>query len=504
MSRSRPFLFAWCLLAGLVFSAPAEAATFVFPGCGPTLQKCVNAAPAGSTIKLRTDQLIPIANTLTIDKGLRIVAAPGYDPRLGSTGTPVFINSTLSGSTPPLVFRGIHFEQVSTEVDLDSGSDHKVVFEDNVMSDDTGSNGDRAIGVFYGGSSRGSLVVKNNRISSSGDGVVVEVQGGPMVITGNRVTSPVPTDSEQGINAAARGAGLVRAIVANNLVHDVSQCFCGNPTGMYFGMYGPGTLDMDVLNNTVVRAGENVSGGNTAVGMEFASPADPAGHFRAHLYNNLVTDSWNGIVVYPSGRSTIDGNLNDTYNVDSDQLNGEDIGTLLHFAPRYVDQSHNDFKIRSHSKLRDAGQTCIASTPIPRSDAARRFRVHGGGVDIGSFEFGSNLPGQVKGVSRSGSDSPDAIKGTAGVDVLCGVGGNDAIQAGGGRDFVSGGAASDQLFGGGGADRLYGDLGKDHVFGEDGGDYLNVKDGVVGNDSADGGLGSDTCKTDQNDTRISC
>jgi hypothetical protein len=223
MSRFRPFLFAWCLLAGLVFSGPAGASTFVFPGCGQTLQKCVNAAPAGSTIKLRTDQLIPIANTLTIDKGLRIVAAPG-----------------------------------------------------------------------------------------------------------------------------------------------------------------------------------------------------------------------------------------------------------------------------------------ITSTPIPRSDAARRFRVHGGGVDIGSFEFGSNLPGHVEGVSRSGSDSPDAIKGTPGVDVLCGVGGNDAIQAGGGRDFVSGGTASDQLFGGGGADRLYGDLGKDHVFGEDGGDYLNVKDGVVGNDSADGGRGSDTCKTDQNDTRISC
>lgn len=504
MPRLNPIFLVSTLLLVLLPAPIAGAQTLTFPGCGATLKQCVHAAPPGSTIVLKTNNLIPIPDGLNIHKGLRFVAAKGYKPKVGSNSAPVYIAAELSGAADTFSFKGIRFLQAEVAVGVTSGTGHRVLFENNHISNDTGSNGGAGIQIYFNNTARGSVVVRNNKVSSTGVGIDVRSQGGRAVITNNTVTTPDFGNSQEGISLSGSGSGLVKATVANNLIHDVAGCYCGNPSGILLTAFDTSTfVDLRVLNNTIVRAGENVPAGNTAYGLWIYVSADAK--LEASLYNNVVADSYSGIVLYEDAHLAVTGNLNDTFNIGGGDSTGSyDIGTLLHVDPTFVDEAADNFRLQAGSPLRDAGQTCIPSMPIPRSDAGRRFRLFGAAVDIGAYERGSYLSGAVAGVSRSGTAARDVLEGSKGIDVLCGLGGRDKLKAAGGRDFLFGGEGNDALHGGAGADRIRGDLGADKGFGDDGPDRLNMQDGVQGNDLADGGADQDTCVTDPGDVRQSC
>jgi Tol biopolymer transport system component len=95
----------------------------------------------------------------------------------------------------------------------------------------------------------------------------------------------------------------------------------------------------------------------------------------------------------------------------------------------------------------------------------------------------------------TGNNGDEVLNGTPGYDVICGLGGADRIRGLGATDRIRGGAGNDILYGG---------EGDDLVFGEEGDDIVNTTDGVEGNDVAVGGSGRDSCRTDPEDTKLSC
>jgi len=88
-----------------------------------------------------------------------------------------------------------------------------------------------------------------------------------------------------------------------------------------------------------------------------------------------------------------------------------------------------------------------------------------------------------------GTDGPDTIVGTAGIDQIVGFTGDDTICAGGGNDVVEGFAGEDRIFGQGGNDSLVGNDDGDLLVGGRGNDRLRGDGGV---DVCNGGKGTDS------------
>ncbi len=467
--------------AALVPAGHAAAAVRTYPGCGATLAACITAAPAGTTIRLRTNKLIAIPNDFYVRKSLKFTAAKGFHPEIGRTGAATTLFFDLKRSADVSI-TGIRFQQVRLAFSLFAGSGHQVVLVNNRFRLDSIAS-DRAILISYDNASRGSVVIRRNDISSSGAAITASVRGGPAVISGNRITSPVTDESEGGIFLFALGSRTVKATVANNVIHGIAGCGCGDRTGLLLRAFDSATLDARILNNTI--ADFATPGGNGI--SVLPAPAGSTSHLRARLFNNVVVDTHGfGITVAPGPSVVASGAGNDTYlSPIGDSFGGHAaIEAPVHVAPGF--QGPGNYRLGAASPLVNAGRTCIPSLPLTRDDAAGKFRLAGPAVDIGAYERGSAIKGTVKGVNRSGSDGANTLRGTAGRDILCGNGGKD------------------RLLGFAGSDVLFGGLGADRAFGGAGGDVLNVADGVDGNDRADGGPGDDVCITDLADHRTSC
>jgi Ca2+-binding RTX toxin-like protein len=482
MNLTHRFLIGAILVSLLLPTGNASAAVRVFPGCGATLAKCIKSSPAGTTIKLKTNSLVPIPDQLVVRKGLRFDAAQGYHPRIGRTTTPpAFLSFDIPGPAAATVsFRGIRFQQVGLGAFFETGTGHRFLFERNRLMLNSGSNGDNGVTVGYGTTGAGSVSFKRNFVSSSGYAVRIAAQAGPVAIVGNRLTAPVATDSAGSIHVSALGSATVRATIASNLIHDSGQCGCGSPGAIR--IRGAGMLDVRILNNTVDHVFADAA--TAAYGIRIG--VDAGGHTKAAVYNNSVSTARTGLEIPDDPELEVTGNGNNTFDVMFDSTGTNDLGTITHVDPMYVDQSANDYRLQTVSSLVDAGQTCIAGLPLPRADADYRFRIAAHAVDVGAYERGSTISAGLPGVSRSGHNGPETLVGTSGRDVLCGLGGNDILRGLLGRDF------------------LYGGDGDDRASGSDGNDLIDLIDGVAGNDRASGGRGHDTCIADTGDLRVGC
>lgn len=92
------------------------------------------------------------------------------------------------------------------------------------------------------------------------------------------------------------------------------------------------------------------------------------------------------------------------------------------------------------------------------------------------------------GVSGTGNDLANVIRGNEAGNVLKGLGGDDLIYGGGGNDTINGGAGADRLYGYAGNDTVQGDGGNDLLYGGDGDDVIY---GGADDDLIEGGMGSD-------------
>jgi hypothetical protein len=473
------------LVAALVPATGASAAVRTFPGpCGATLTDCINAAPSGATIRLRTNNLIAIPDSFISAKPLKFEAAKGFKPKIGRNG-PVTaqLRFSIMGPKGGVWFRGITFRQVNIVVTYSVGS-HHTVFEGNTVRLNSGSSGDSGFFLSYGTVAVGPITIRDNDISASGVGLYVYAQGGTATIVGNTVTSPRVGDSSVGILFSASAAN-VKAVIANNLVHHVSDCNCGTATGIVVVTSDLATLNAWVVNNTVADIGNNLS--DPFRGIVIRSPSMAPGRANVRVYNNVVSGATTGIYLEAGSRLEVTGDRNDVFaSPQPTFLNSHQIGTTLHKNPRFKNANGPNYRLKGSSALSNAAEPCVPGLALPREDAAGRFRYFGRSLDIGAFERGSTAKGSAKGVSKTGTKRANRLRGTNGRDVLCGFAGND------------------KLFGLGGPDNLFGGLGKDEVFGGDGNDRIDVHDGAKGNDSADGGPGQNVCLTDANDRRVSC
>jgi Ca2+-binding RTX toxin-like protein len=89
-----------------------------------------------------------------------------------------------------------------------------------------------------------------------------------------------------------------------------------------------------------------------------------------------------------------------------------------------------------------------------------------------------------------GTEGPDDIIGSQGVDLIDAMGGADRVRGRGGDDVIIGGPGSDQIFGGAGNDVIVGGPGNDQIFGGAGNDTIDAQDGEA--DEIDCGRGTDT------------
>ncbi len=478
----RRILLIAAAFACLAPAGQASAAVRTFPGCKgkATLAACINSAPAGTTIRLRTNALIPIPNMFEIHKGLNLVAAKGFHPKIGRTGaaTKLFFLPPAKGN---VTITGIAFRQVGVVLAFETGRNHRVTLERNVVTVDTGSNGDEGFGSYTNNGARASFVIRNNTVSASGTSIDLSVQGGPVTVVGNRVTTPVGEDSQTGIAVTAIGSGTVKAMIASNLIHHVTGCNCGHAAALDADARDTATLDVRILNNTIDEL--LVPPLDQAFGIAIQEP-DAAAKINARIYNNSVTNTHATGILIDAGPPavTVTGDHNNSFGNLQDELGTFSLGTMLAVDPLFI----SGYQLAATSPLKDAGETCIAGLPLPRADARNRFRVAGAAVDIGAYERGSTAKGSVKGVSKSGTNGANNLVGTSGRDVLCGLGGKDLLAGLGGGDFLFGGLGPDKAFGGAGSDRL------------------DLRDGVAGNDWAYGEAGSDVCLADAGDHKVSC
>jgi Ca2+-binding RTX toxin-like protein len=443
------------------------------------------AAPAGTTIRLRTNALIPVPDSLTVTKALNLEPAKGFRPKIGRTGTAAALIFQVLGSARGVSIRGITFRQVKLTVMYSTGT-HRTVFNGNVIRLNTGAIGDGGFFALYTPPSKGSVSMRSNDVSASGTGLGVAAGAGAVEVVGNRITAPALATSQIGLYLAA-GSGVVRATVASNVIHHTSGCSSGGcpRNGIFVGAAGSAKLNVGILNNTVANLG--VSPGGNAIGILVSNPTAPA-KVNARLYNNVVANVFGvGFAVLNDADTTAAGDRNNSRAVSSgDVFGGYPMGTTLHREPRFRKPGAGDYRLKSSSKLANAGSSCVAGYPIPRSDAAGRFRYFGAGIDLGAFERGSTVLGSAAGASKTGTNGKNKLVGTNGRDVLCGMGGNDTLLAAGGNDF------------------LFGGLGADKAFGGDGNDRIDLRDGKKGNDAGDGGAGQDVCMIDAQDRRTSC
>ncbi len=374
---------------------------------------------------------------------------------------------------------------MSIQVEAVTGTGHTLVFSKNRIRFDSGSNGDRGVGLFIASAAKGTITARDNDVSASGSGIEAYGSGGPVVVTGNLVTAPVADDSQLGITAGLGGSGTYPITVANNVMHHIVGCNCGNVTALTVDVRDAASANVRVLNNTIGDLA--VAPGNGAEGIAVYDPAPSGtGHVNLWLYNNVVYNTHSIGYRIDADNLTVLGNQNASFGNLADSFGGHSVGFLYTADPMFVAPASGNYRLSATSELTDEGTTCIAGLPIPRSDAAGKLRLAGRGVDMGAYERGSKSSGSVKGVSKSGSNGANTLTGTSGRDVLCGLGGND------------------KLFGKGGGDFLIGGLGRDKAFGGEGSDRIDLRDLVPGNDRAYGGPGNDVCVTDANDRKFSC
>ncbi len=468
----------------LVPAGNASAVVRTYPGCGATLADCMNAAPAGATIRLRTNALVPIPDSLMLMKALNLEAAKGYKPKIGKTGLPLArLSFHPSDGFRGVSIRGITFRQVSVEVSYFTGK-HRTVISGNTVRLNSGFNNDDAFSVSYGTVAFGPISILNNDISSSGNGLRVNAQDGAVTIAGNTLTSPRVGDSETGLLFTA-AIEHVTAVVANNVVHHVADCDCGAANGLNFFTSDLATLDLWLVNNTISNIGDSPTGSFS--GLSIRAPSGTPGHANVRLYNNVVAHVNTGIHLFSGATLVSSGGRNNVFATTTRAvLNGRSIGPILHKDPRFKNANGPNYRLKDSSPLANRAESCVPGVALPRADAGGRFRYFGAGLDIGAFERGSTISGSAKGVSKTGTNARNRLKGGNGRDVLCGLGGNDTLLGLAGNDF------------------LFGGLGKDKAFGGAGNDRIDLRDGKKGNDSGDGGPGQDVCMKDARDARTSC
>ncbi|NEZ04936.1 right-handed parallel beta-helix repeat-containing protein [Wenzhouxiangella sp. XN201] len=405
-------------VALLCFSQLASGETFTYPGgapCQGTLQACIDGAAAGDTVELATHA--SIMEDLQIAKSLTLRAAEGFLPIIGGGAEEKSVDlcphlGPETGSTS-IEIEGLTFDFARLRCSLGPDRPHRrlalrnniitfvknepgfpaleftlrspadIVIEGNVIHFELDHNGVAAVG-FDVRDTRADILVENNEIASTGNGI--EVAGSnasrlQAIVSRNRITASIPANSGIGIEFDFREGGTYDVAALGNVIHGVGGCNCGRNSGMHVTTPNfTGEAMFTVTNNTIA--------GNDATGLLAVLQGE--GDQTLNVYNNTLSGNAGGgfqLYNYTSNPVAMNGSTNNSFdNGFSDTFLDIAPLTPTAFDPSFVDESNHDYRLRADSQLIDAG-TDEPAGGITSIDAEGDLRISGAAIDLGAYEF---------------------------------------------------------------------------------------------------------------------
>ncbi len=395
--------------------APAEAATRTWPGaapCATTLQACIAGADAGDVVEVASDG--PIGESLEIfGKSLTLRAAAGFSPVLQAGQSSDVIDAFGADTQVAIVIEGLTVRGGSiTAYQAGSGA-FGVTIRDNVVEADgldanlTGIRV-RTFGAAPTGPVNFAIVDNDIRLGFlQGDDIAaigVDDLPGPTIGTIERnAIGDGGTWSTLSAIRVRNGAGSADLLLRNNRIAAAGY----NGGILLVQDDAGGTLDARVLNNLVTGT-VGVTGPQPGAVSLLAN----AGSLHADVFGNTLVGNDTGFIASAGAGATLTGSLANTLVADN-ATNGIVIGTAagggfanehdlvfgngandfvagpgtVQADPSFV--GAGDFRLRSDSPARDAGNTALTADIPLDLDGAQR--VVGAAVDIGAWEVGDAI-----------------------------------------------------------------------------------------------------------------
>jgi len=425
--RTRRFLRLAPILASLVvagalvapaFAAPTPTVVLTFPGCAPTLQGCITAAPEGARIELATDG--PIQETLSIQRSLQLVAADGFEPVFTPFARILAIGA--AGMPRHLVLSGLTWEPAGSSgaIQVTHGSDgtFDVEITRNRFLGITGSSGGSTVSVLTTGVSlpaqlgalnllladndfeaapgtgadtnpvnltlarecKTNVHIENNRIHTSdlrqqGTIEVYHAEGTlQLEVARNVVVSGNPGMPGLNVWQLGNGTGHTSARVVNNVMTGIDG-------GMRFGASfyaSEGRIDLTVVHNTISRANLRA--------VQVGGRPDLGGHAEGIIANNVLVWSERSDVGIHEFGDTVHERRNLVTHIggDDDAPPAPSPDTIVVDDPRFV--GPDDYRLQPSSAGINTGSNEFLPEGLD-SDFDRNPRLAGANPDMGAFEL---------------------------------------------------------------------------------------------------------------------
>jgi hypothetical protein len=481
------------MMLAVVKSPPTEAAFLKFPGstgCNTTLQRCIDNAPAGSTIRI--DRNKPIQQNISIEKSITLKPAAGKEPVIAPPSDDGFDVEDRPSRGIRVRLLALEIKGTEVNVFLQNGGSIFEMSRSRILHK-IPSNGVSAISVSPDAGSE--VILKHNFFRTTGHGVDgdsdPEGKTSRLTILGNVITTGLPEESNSGFELESGGQGKFIVDAHSNVIYGVTGCNCGGASGVDIEPSGETDMVVNLVNNTV----DDIQTGD---GIEVDEPG-LGGSLKVRLFNNAVTRAEDDGVNLPNDNPDLE--VVHDYNLYWDSTDGNDFGDYpsgghdIEQDPAFADQDGGDYRPSGTSPLINGGLVCNPGGLLRRdADSHVRFLNRpsvGPTVDIGAYEAGSISPPPGKMVLAKNGVGV----GSPGADVICGTEAADTLKGKAGRDWIEGAEENDELRAGGGPD---------YISGQDGNDDLHAVDGVSGNDVVDGGGGTNTCEADNGDDVQNC
>lgn len=394
-------------------AAPATHAQVIYPGpnpCDGTLQACIDATPAGETVRIATNG--PIAESISFEKSLTLEAADGFVP-IFSAGASIFAGTPVTGSHF-IRIAGLHLEggvisigQNSTgslgaeitgcraaasgyspAIAIRSGNVGPLrgpvffAIEGNEASIQGGGSEAYGIALQLNDYADATGVIRDNVVIANdiGQGGVIDVSNGHRVIQVSVIRNRISgANYNSGILLYQYASGSITATVAGNEVSAQPGSQNGPAAIEVNGSGENAQVSVDIVNNTVV---------DSRTGIQVSGRTDLGAVVTGEIANNLIAGNERGFSIEPSIAASMPDRNNlffDNVSNFSDEEGdpfvpgpGTVFGDPLFAGP-------TDFSILPGSAAQDAGD----STALPvvyNVDLAGKVRVQGAAVDIGAYE----------------------------------------------------------------------------------------------------------------------